>query len=441
MKYLLILIGLSFSLNPSIAQSVNRITLTEAVRVGQENRFEIKGQQLQVRIAEGQEAKRRAGWQPQINASGDLRWNTQIQTSVLKDAPFANGQDVRVKFGVPFNNLFGVQADQKIYDAQTRLDRQLNRVGVESQQAALDKQKFDIRQQITEAYYQAVFNRERLRLSAGARERAQRYLEQAQTKLDAGTLLKTDFDRFGLDLSNAELTHRNNQRDYALSLDNLRYRLNLPSDQAVLPADSLEMLFVQENGQGLTTDQVGQPQRIETKQEELNRQTNLLNQQRERARLSPTVSAYGAYFVQQFNDVFNPFTANTWFPYNYLGLKVTIPLYDGRQTRLNQQEYAVRSQINQTTIDRLRADFDYETRSAVNALQQARENLTETRRNITQAQAILAVDRVRYEAGTLLMADFRNSEYTLQNAENNYLKAVYDVLVGQLQVKRALGTL
>ncbi|OIN56063.1 TolC family protein [Arsenicibacter rosenii] len=415
------------------------VTLEEALRLGQENRLELKGGQLQLRIAEGQEAKRQAGWLPQVNASADLRWNTQIQTSVLKDAPFANGQDVRVKFGVPFNNLLGAQADQKIYDAQSRVDRKLNQVGVESEQAGLEKLRIDVRQQITEAYYQAVFNREKLRLSEGARQRAQRYLEQAQTRFDAGSLLKTDFDRFGLDLSNAELTHRNNQREYALSLDNLRYRLNVPESQPVVPADSLGALFAQEKTEAAL---MGEPaQRIEVRQEELNRQTNLLNQQRERARLSPTVSAYGAYYVQQFNDVFNPFTANTWFPYNYLGLKVNIPLFDGRQTRLNQQEYRLRAQISQTTIDRIRADVGYETKSALNALVQARDNLTETRRNITQAQAILAVDRVRFDAGTLLLADFRNSEYTLQNAENNYLKAVYDVLVGQLQLKKALGKL
>lgn len=415
------------------------VTLDEALRLGQENRPELKGQQLQLRIAEGQEAKRQAGWLPQVNASADLRWNTQIQTSVLKDAPFANGQDVRVKFGVPFNNLLGAQADQKIYDAQSRVDRKLNQIGVESQQAGLEKLRIDVRQQITEAYYQAVFNREKLRLSDGARQRAQRYLEQAQTRFDAGSLLKTDFDRFSLDLSNAELTHRNNQRDYALSLENLRYRLNAPEGRPVVPADSLAALFVDEKAG--TALPAGPAQRIEVRQEELNRQTNLLNLQRERARLAPTVSAYGAYFVQQFNDVFNPFTANTWFPYNYVGVKLNIPVFDGRQTRLNQQEYTLRAQINQTTIDRIRTDVDYETKSALNTVQQARENLTETRRNITQAQAILAVDRVRFDAGTLLLADFRNSEYTLQNAENNYLKAVYDVLVGQLQLKKALGTL
>jgi outer membrane protein TolC len=165
----------------------------------------------------------------------------------------------------------------------------------------------------------------------------------------------------------------------------------------------------------------------------------VLNGQKEKARLAPVVSAYGAYFAQQFADRFNPFQSGTWFPYNYLGVRLNIPVLDGRQTRINRQDYVLRTQINENTLQRLKNDFDYEIRSAQNTLTQARENLAETRRNILQAQAILAVDKVRFDAGTLLLADYRNSEYALLNAENNYLRAVYDLLLGQLQVRRATG--
>lgn len=436
MRNLLILIVLPFLLNHSFAQSLDKITLDEAIRQGLANRYELKNQQLQVQLTQQDEVKRRARWLPQVNAGADVRWNTQIQRSVIKNAPFANGQDVVLRFGTPINNVLNAQVEQKVYDATARVDQQLNRVGVASQQTSLEKLKVDIRQQITEAYYQTVYYREKIRLSNAARDRAQRYLEQARTKLQAGTLLKTDFDRFGLDLSNAELTYRNDQRDYALSVDNLRYRINVPAIQPVEPADSLNQLFQPFQAADQTLGE-----RIEIQQEQFNQQLNLLNDQRERARLSPVVSAYGAYFAQQLSDTFNPFASGTWFPYNYIGLRVSLPIFDGRQSRLNRQTYMVQSQINQNTIERLKLDVDYETKTALKTLQQARDNLIETRRNITQAQAILDVDRVRFNAGTLLQADFRNSEFTLQTAENNYLKAVYDVLVGQLQLRKALGKL
>lgn len=410
------------------------ISLEQALQQAQANRLELTNQQLQTRIAESDEARRRALWQPQVTAGADVRWNTQIQRNIIRNAPFANGQDVVLRFGTPVNNILNVQAEQKLYDAASRIDRDINRTNVEAQRATLDQLRVDVRQQVTEAYYLAVYNREKIRLSERARDRAQAYLEQAQTRFAAGTLLQTDLDRFALDLRNAELTLRNDQRDYALSLDQLRYRLSAP--QPVAPADSLGTLFAQFQAVDNTPGQ-----RVELRQEDISRQVNLLNEQKERARLLPTLSAYGAYFAQQFADTFNPFQSGTWFPYNYVGVRVAVPVYNGRQARLNRQDYVRRAQINQNTIQRLQNDFDYESQSARNTLAQARENLQQTRLNINQAQAILEVDKVRFSAGTLLQADFRNSEYSLQQAETNYLRAVYDVLSGQLQVRRALGRL
>ncbi|MCY7359671.1 MAG: TolC family protein [Rudanella sp.] len=433
MKYLFTLVGL-ISLNHSFAQSQLKISLAQALQQAQANRLELANGQLQTQIASSDEARRRATWQPKVNAGADFRWNTQIQRSVIKNAPFANNQDVVLRFGTPINNVLNVQAEQKIYDAQSPIDRTINRVNVASKQASLEKLNVDVQQQVTEAYYQAVFNREKIRLSDRARSRAQGYLDQAKTRFEAGTLLQSDFDRFGLDLSNAELTYRNDQRDYILSLDNLRYRIN--TTQSVEPADSLSALFRQ-----FQTQETANGERIELRQEDLSRQVNELNQRKEQARLTPTVSAYGAYFAQQLADTFNPFASGTWYPYNYVGVKVNVPLFDGRQTRLNRQDYVRRAQINQNTIQQLKNDFDYETRAARNTLDQARENLAETQKNITQAQGILAIDRVRFDAGTLLLADFRNSEYSLQQAENNYLRSVYDVLLGQLQLRKALGSL
>jgi outer membrane protein len=430
---------LSYSLIHSITHSLignaqTPISLPQALQQAQANRLEVANAQLQVQITESDEARRRARWQPQVNAGADFRWNTQIQRNVIKGGFTGNGPDQVLRFGTPINNVLNVQAEQKVYDAQSRVDRDINRLNVASKQVTVEGQKGDVRLQVTEAYYQAVFNREKRRLSERAVDRARGYLEQAATRLKAGTLLQSDYDRFALDLSNAELTLRNDLRDYKLSLENLRYRISTPD--SVEPADSLASLFAQ-----FQNEEVATGQRIEIQQEELTRQVNDLNGQREQARLAPVVTAYGAYFAQQFASTFNPFASGTWFPYNYVGLKVSVPIFDGRQTRLNRQDYGHRAQVNQNTIQRLRNDFDYELQQARNTREQARENLTETQKNIAQAQSILTIDRVRFDAGTLLLADFRNSEYALQQAENNYLRSVYDVLLGQLQVRKALGNL
>ncbi|MBO0931158.1 TolC family protein [Fibrella aquatilis] len=440
MKRIVLVYSLVYSITHSlIGLAQTPITLDQALQQAQANRLELTNQQLQLQITANDEARRRATWQPQLTAGADFRWNTQIQRNIVKGGFTGSGPDQVLRFGTPINNVLNAQAEQKLYDAQSRIDRSINQVNAENQKLTLESLRITVRQQVTEAYYQAVLNREKIRLSERALARAQGYLEQAQTRFAGGTLLKSDLDRFDLDLRNAALTLRNDGRDYALSLDNLRYRINAPQanlQTALIPADSLTQLVTRFDSQnGVTTE------RVEVAQEGLNRQVNLLNEQRERARLLPKVTAYGAYFAQQLADTFNPFQTGNWYPYNYVGLRLSVPVFDGRQARLNRQDYVQRAQISQNTAQRLQNDFDYEMRSAQNTLQQAQENLAQTRLNITQAQQILEVDKVRFAAGTLLMADFRNSEYSLQQAENNYLRAVYDILLGQLQVRKATGQL
>ena len=55
-------------------------------------------------------------------------------------------------------------------------------------------------------------------------------------------------------------------------------------------------------------------------------------------------------------------------------------------------------------------------------MNQEKANLTDTKANLALAQQILETDRLRYEKGTLLLSDLKNTEYSLQNAENNYLQ-------------------
>jgi outer membrane protein len=66
---------------------------------------------------------------------------------------------------------------------------------------------------------------------------------------------------------------------------------------------------------------------------------------------------------------------------------------------------------------------------------------TQSKENYNLAQSIMMLDQNRYKQGTLSAAALKNTEYSLQTAQNNYLTSVYNVLVAQLSYKKALGEL
>jgi outer membrane protein len=419
-----------------------KITLIEAIQKGIENRIELKIQALNIQIASSENDKIKAKWLPQISASGDVRWNTQLQTTVLPFAlPGSTESQTTVQLGRPFNNTFALQAEQKVYDANKKIDRLVNDTQTEAQKNTLEQQKINLKQSITEAYFSTVFNKEKLKLSEIALQRANAYLDASQVKYQQGTILKNDLDKFSLDVSNAKLTQTKSIQDYELSLVTLQYQLNASDKAEHRPFEPSEDLSSILNYSQISEHPFNTENRTEIKAEELNLRLNELNLQKQKSRNLPTISAYGNYSAFQLSDTFNPFANKTWFASNYLGIRANIPIFDGNQAKLSSQDFSVRQQINQLNMERLKNDFNYESKSRWNTLQQSKLNLEEAKKNITLAQQILETDKFRFEKEVIIISDLKNSEYSLQNAENQYLNSIYNFLVAIVRYKKASGNL
>lgn len=425
---------LCFQLSAGFSQS---LSLEQAIQRGTENRIELKSQNLSVQIASAENEKIKARWLPQVSANADLRWNTQLQTTILPFAlPGSGDSQTEIKLGRPFNNTFILQAEQKVYDANRKIDRQVNDTQVEVQKNTLEQIRINLRQLITEAYYNCVFAKERLNLSILALQRANSYFEVGQARLDQGAILKNDLDKLELDVSNARLAQTKNQQDYDLSLIALQYQLN--TTDKVEPSEELQTIF---NHSQIVDNQSNIEKRTEIRAEELNLRLNQLNVQKQLARNKPGLSAYGNYSYFQLSETLNPFTKNTWFPANYIGIRANVPIFDGRQAKLASNDFKVRQQINTLNTERLRNDFSYESKSTWNTLQQSKLNLEEAKKNIALAQRILETDKFRFEKGVILLSDLKNTEYSLQSAENQYLSSIYNFLIASVRYRKASGNL
>ncbi len=436
MKKNILLVVFFFAGNLLFAQ---KITLAEAVEMGVKNRLELKTAALHVQLAERENQKLRAQWAPQVGLSGDLRWNTQLQTSVLPIGEFGLPDvppDAVREFaiGVPFTNVFGLTAEQKIFEAAKNTERSLNAAGVEAEQIRLTIRQVEVRQGILESYFAAIFHKERLELATRSVERSAVKVEILKTRLDNGTALQNDLDRAVLDLDNARYQLEKNRRDYELSLENLRYRTG--SNTPVEPSEDMESVR-----QSNLASSAGSPaDRPEILAEQINLRLQELNEKRERQRNLPVVSAYANFSVLQLHDQPNPFAADSWFLYSYIGVKASMPLFDGRQAKLAQGDYRLRQEISRMEISRLKADFENELANARTTLQLAEQNIEETRKNLDFARQLHQTDQFRYRQGVLLLSELKNTETTLQESEALYLQSLYDYLVAAARFRKAAAS-
>jgi len=416
-----------------------KLSLSEAVALGLQNKVAIKNQQVTVQLAENEEAKARTKNLPQVSANFDARINTQLQTQVI--SPEATGgsataDPIRAQFGTKYYNVFAINANQNIYNPAIRHDKKVTKERTELEKLNLEKNENDAIVSISEAYLDAVYKKTKWEASQFNYQVSHDKFLQGQTQFTNGTKLKIDFDKDKLDVRNARQSSRNDSSTYQLAIRYLVNELSLPMGATVL----LTELF--ENEETISTPiEETTPNRVELRTEMQQLSIYQLNKESQKAAYLPTVSLFANYTVQQFNNTFDPTDGKFWSPYNYLGLRIEFPIFDGLLKEKNKKEFAYRIEQTENNVRQLTQQINYEIQSARWEYENAAENYKLALENYEISKEILKTDLVRLDAGAILPVEAKNSEYAMLTAQSNYLNGLYQFLLARLKLQKAMGVI
>lgn len=422
----------------AIAQPLH-LTLDDAMELGMSNRLDLKNSSLQLDILAIRQKQTASGWLPQVNATLDARWNTRLQTTFIPAGAFGSSADRFIRFGRPFNNLVGINATQKIYDPGLISQKQVQQIEIEQSYAELQVSVAQIRQQVALAYLDVLLAQEKLDLNRRNLERANTALKTAQIRYDQGKITRNELDKVTLNKLNAELLVSSGMHALDISLATLRKSLELVSDSPIYITDSLSGLLMNPSWAPVGIwDPALRPEVIVEQRRLSQVEAGFL---RENRGYLPTVNLYGAYSWQQLTDTFNPFRRNTWFDFSYVGLQVQVPIFDGMRKERNKDELSVQQQVIENTITQWMNTIGKEVAVSMARIETARKSLDFSIQNLKLSEKVLATDLMAYQEGALTYLELKNSEYSLQTAQANYLQAAYDYLVATLEWKRAAGKL
>jgi hypothetical protein len=100
MKTQIITIFLFLSASLVFGQTPRVLSLEEALSLGQTNNLDLKNQAIQVELAQRERNKIEARRSPIINATGDLRSNLVLPTTIIPAGAFGGGSEDCRKFRV-----------------------------------------------------------------------------------------------------------------------------------------------------------------------------------------------------------------------------------------------------------------------------------------------------------------------------------------------------
>jgi outer membrane protein len=406
-------------------------SLEDCIKYALDNQTNIRQALIDEQITDREIKSQLSEWYPQIDFSGNYQRNFQKPVSIFNGttAPIGTNNQSGLYFGLN-QNIFNrdvIVAQQSAKDV--RLSAKQNTVNY----------RIAVVANVSKAFYDLLLSKQQIALLDTDIVLLTRSLKDAYNQYKGGLVDKTDYQR-------ATITLNNTNANLKTAIETQKSRTALLKLYMSYPANAnLEIVFDSVRMKEVvasfdTLQDVDVKNRIEFQQLVTEKRLYEYNLKYYKWGFLPTVSAFGEYNMNYYNDQFKDLYQNN-FPNSYAGLSVTIPLFTGTK-RIQQVRIA------QLQIDRLNYNFISLTDSirtqfveAMSSYKADVNNYFEQKANMELAREVYNIIQLQYRSGIKTYLDVVVANNDLFAAQVNFTNAIFQVLSDRIDVERAMGTL
>lgn len=430
----ILLIVFSLWLN---ARAQQKWTLKECIAYGLSNN---RNQIIYTNDERAADAKARAllaDYLPKVSLVSTIDNNLKLQQSVIPAGIFGP-DELKVSLSQKYSSNATAQLDQVIYDQSMLIGLRASKYNKLLTELNVDKGKEEIIYNISIAYFQILVYRQQLELLEHNMQTYQKQIEIYRLQVNKGTVLQKDLDKVSVDYNNTISQIRFASSSISLAENELKFEMGYPIGDT-LAIDIIVKSQIPLDLAG-SVKTFSPSSRIDYRRSEINVKVLEIEQLRIKTEGLPKLSGYFRYGAVGFGNNLNG-AYDQLLPFSAVGLKLSIPLFDFFRRRA-QYEQAKINRMNATenlkiSADRYRVEFE----KASSRLLQAQVNLENDQRNVDLAQSVLKVTDLQFQKGTTNLNDWLNTQNALKEAQNSYLKSLYDYYQSRIDLEKATGTL
>jgi len=436
---LVVLVNLFIS---AFAQQSFKFSLNEAIDYAIENQPAFQNFKIDQQIASAKQLESTSKYLPKLNGNVDFRDNLKLGQIALKFPNPITGVDEQrtSQQGTKYSATAGVDLTQPMLDMASITDMKYTKQQKSLTALQIQQATIDLKVNVSRAYYLALLNAERVKKAQKSVERFQKVYDDTKVKYNNQNALKSEMNRAYLNLSNAKYQLKISQDSVKTSKVSLGQIIGLPLDAELELSDALPTDVKTDVLPEYPDFKSAELSRVELKTESMNQTLNKLQLQKINMGYVPTMNGYG-YIGGQGIDNKNIFSKDKWFWLSYIGLKLTVPIFDGLQklSLANQQKLVIRK--NENNLASIRNTINYQLQTAVVNYANASTNLQLIKDNVTLAEDLVRDVNVRYANAVATYQEVLDAENTLKETEFNYLQSLYVFLLAELDWKKANGKL
>lgn len=441
-----ILFALSFflGLQSVFAQTLpDSVSLEEAVAFGEQNNRTIQNANLEVQKAYKQKWSAIAIGLPQISANANYQNFIELPTSLIP-AQFFGGNEgdfAEVQFGTPQTMDAGVTVQQLIFDGSYLVGLEASRVFLAISENILEKTQLEIRKNIVNTYSSVLLARENIQFLENNHKNLTNTLEELNQLFRNGFEEEESVEQLRLTLSGVETQLRYAKNLERITLNMLKLLIGFPTQSPLLLSDTLEKLTDASLFSLQISEDISLSNNVDIKMAENNLLSETLLYKYERSKSLPRLSAFlnGNYTGN--SETFSFTQSNQkWFGAALFGINLQVPIFSSLQRSANSQKAKIAVSQAEKSLTETQERITIEVQAAENEYQLAVENYFTSKENLALAKRIEEKNQTKYFEGVASSFELREAQLQLYSAQNNYIKAIQNVIQKKLALETLLNT-
>lgn len=378
---------------------------------------------------------------PKVNLSAAIQYHFDLPVQIASGEAFA-AQDgtVPLEFGKKLQTSLGLEFSQIVYSKNFSIGKEGTNKLIALQQLVLEKSKEEAAFEIAKLYYQGLIVAEKRNLLQANLDQIGALLKLTALQYENGFAKKIDVARLSVAKMNIETKLKNISLQYDQLLQVLKYHMAMPLDEKIVLSDTI-------SGQNYQLSEISALKPDFSQKTELsllNIQGDLyqINVKRLKAGAYPSIFLLGEYNISGWGDNFSQLgSGDYWYKESLLGLRLHMPLFDGyrRKAQLSQAQ----AQIELWKEDRRFTELSLQLQhnSSMQKLKLNVNNLQSLRENRQLAEEVYRISRERFSEGVAPIMELLSAETAMREAQTNYLSALLEVQMAELELKNARGEL
>jgi outer membrane protein TolC len=376
-----------------------------------------------------------AGWRPQVNINGALTHYFELPTSLIPNTT-PGGPPTLQKSGV-VNTFYPVlTASQAIFSPSLLYAVKAAPLYNRQAQQVTDSSKIDLVATVSKSFYSLLFTLEQISVFKEDTARLIKNLSDTYHQYISGIVDETDYDEAAITLNNSKAQLKQATESVSPQYAGLKQLMGYPSNQQFnvsFDTNQMKMDIAFDTTQELQFERRIEYQALQTSKGLQHRLTAYYQ-----SAFLPSFSGVYSYNLAFENNNASQLFASAY-PYNYIGLSISLPIFTG----FSRLENIHRSKLQEQLLDwdqvALKSQIYSEYTSALANYKSNLYNLTIMQENVVLAKRTYNIVSLQYLQGVVAYLNVITAESNLITSEIGYINALFQLLSSKIDLEKAMG--